>query len=911
MEEASELQKTVRHLLASAGMNLRKWRTNSAALRETIPVDIQEAGPLTIPTPANTPKALGIHWDVDEDVLHIATPKEPDNPGKVTKRRITSSTAGVFDVLGLFSPAIIPARILIQDLWKMGIGWDDEVPPDISTRWTDWLASLPAITTHTIPRQLSKSDLATQFEALHGFADASQLAYGAAVYIRRVHSDGNTTITLVTAKARVQPVKALTIPRAELTAAHLLARLLAHVAGLLNIPSTNWYAWTDSEIVLHWLYKAEDQLPQFVANRVRSIKSIITPSKWHHVSSKDNPADVASRGMLASQLVRHDLWWHGPPWLQLPPSEWPVKPLRKKPPDTQDVPCLSVICVRDRQANDFITELWERFSSFHTLSRVVAWITRFFLNSKSPPPDRKLTPVLQTVEVRTARLQLMQQECYNDVFSLIHHGKPAPRGHPLRHLTLQLSEDGLITVSSRVRLKKDPTQPVQLILLSAKSRLTKLLVSTLHRSYSHAGIAAMASILGHTYYIPGLRNLLKVISRACPQCQRTYARPLTQQMGLLPAARTTPAPPFTLTGIDFAGPVVLRRGHTRKPVLEKGYVAVFVCLTTKCVHLDICPSLSTEDFLATLRRFVARRGVPKEIYSDNGTNFVGTREHIRELQRLMASNTTQRELSHFTSDQDIKWHMIPPRTPHFGGLWEAAVKSMKTLLHKNVAPHPLRFDEIYTLLTEVEAILNSRPLVPLHSDDVTEAACLTPGHFLIGRPIKALPSAADTKSKTSSLKRWNLVQRLTSEIWKQWLGTYLASCAARTKWISLHNPPKPGDIVFLKNETLPSVRSWPLARVVRIFPGDDGQVRTVEVQCGGKLYVRPTVRLIPLLLEDVTSNPTSPPGGRPRLTGSSTPANHSSPEAALPANHASDVDEDKTKDNQQAPGRMSRTGQDI
>ncbi len=315
-------------------------------------------------------------------------------------------------------------------------------------------------------------------------------------------------------------------------------------------------------------------------------------------------------------------------------------------------------------------------------------------------------------------------------------------------------------------------------------------------------------------------------------------------MGLLPAARTTPAPPFTLTGINFAGPVGLRKGHTQKPVLEKGYVAVFVCLTTKC---------------ATLCRFVARRGVPKEIYSDHGMNFVGTREHIRELQRLMASNTTQRELSHFTSDQDIKWHVIPPRNPHFGGLWEAAVKSMKTLLHKNVAPHPLRFDEIYTLLTEVEAILNSRPLVPLHSDDVTEATCLTPGHYLIGSPIKALPSAADTKNKTSSLKRWNLVQRLTSEIWKQWLGTYLASCAARTKWISLLNPPKPGDIVFLKDETLPSVRSWPLARVVGIFPGDDGQVRTVEVQCGGKLYIQPTVRLIPLLLEDVTSNPTSPP----------------------------------------------------
>ena len=107
--------------------------------------------------------------------------------------------------------------------------------------------------------------------------------------------------------------------------------------------------------------------------------------------------------------------------------------------------------------------------------------------------------------------------------------------------------------------------------------------------------------------------------------------------------------------------------------------------------------------MATLRRFVARRGVPREMYSDNGKNFVGTREHFRKLQNLMMSDSTRQQLSHFTSTQDIEWHMIPPRTPHFGGIWEAGVKSMKTLLHKNVAPHPLRFDEIYTLLTDVEA----------------------------------------------------------------------------------------------------------------------------------------------------------------------------------------------------------------
>ena len=242
------------------------------------------------------------------------------------------------------------------------------MPPDISNKWKDWIDELPVITSHTIPRRLSTSELSTQFEVLHGFADASQVAYGAAVYVRQILSDGSITTTLVTSKARVQPVKSLTIPWAELTAAHLLSKLLTHVAGLLCIPSSSWYAWTDSEIVLHWLHKAEELLPRFVSNRIRAIKSSVEPSKWHHVSSKDNPADVASRGMPASQLVQHNLWWRGPPWLQLPPAEWPVKPLRKKPPDIKEVPCLAVSCVRDRQANDFVLNLWKRYSSFYTLS---------------------------------------------------------------------------------------------------------------------------------------------------------------------------------------------------------------------------------------------------------------------------------------------------------------------------------------------------------------------------------------------------------------------------------------------------------------------------------------------------------------------------------------------------------------
>ncbi len=186
-------------------------------------------------------------------------------------------------------------------------------------------------------------------------------------------------------------------------------------------------------------------------------------------------------------------------------------------------------------------------------------------------------------------------------------------------------------------------------------------------------------------------------------------------MGLLPEARTTPSPLFYHTGIDFAGLFMIRQGHTRKPVLLKFYACLFVCFSTRAIHLELCVDLRTEEFLAALRRFCARRGTPAHIHSDNGSNFLGARHEIQQLQRLMAISLSQ--LSHFCSQASITWHLIPPRTPHFGGLWEAGVQSMKTLLRKLVAPHPLRFQELVTILTEVEAILNSRGLQNLEQEE--------------------------------------------------------------------------------------------------------------------------------------------------------------------------------------------------
>ncbi len=369
-------------------------------------------------------------------------------------------------------------------------------------------------------------------------------------------------------------------------------------------------------------------------------------------------------------------------------SEWPSSKPSKPPAPVFYVPIKPCLRLPEGQS-EFLHFLWSGFSSFFMLVRVVGWIFRFVHNC-SKDRDHRRFDLLDYDEVVASKhliYKLSQQEFFPEVFLAIQQSKNLPRGHTLSKFIVTLLPHGHLLVCSRVRDPEAPTSPMKLTVLSPKSKLTKLLVTTLHRTYQHAGITAMSSILANSYYIPSLRNLLKLISRTCVSCQRAYARPLQHIMGMLPSSRTTPAPPFHRTGVDFSGPFLLRLGRTHKPSYVKTYAVVFVCLTTKAIHLDLCSSLSTEDFLASLHRFISRRGCPAEIYSDNGTNFQGAREEIRELQKFSRSKKTSEAIQQFSTHNQINWHHIPPRAPHFGGLWEAAVNSMKTLLRKTLKPH--------------------------------------------------------------------------------------------------------------------------------------------------------------------------------------------------------------------------------
>ncbi len=377
-----------------------------------------------------------------------------------------------------------------------------------------------------------------------------------------------------------------------------------------------------------------------------------------------------------------------------------------------------------------------------------------------------------------------------------------------------------------------------LIPLAVDSSLTKLLLRTRHQEYGHVGTSTIIGILGHHYYIVGIKRSLKGIARKCTVCQQANAHTKTQQMGMLPDCRTQLAPPFTITGVDMAGPVTLREGATRKPVCYKACICIFVCMVTKAVHIEVCRSLEVEEFQAALMRFSNRRGTPAEIHSDNGGNFVGTAKELAAITRMM------RETQSHT--QDIKWHFNPPRSPNFGGLWEAGVKSAKKLMKKMVQPHHLRMAELMNVLTDVEALLNSRPLISLEEVEMEDELMLTPGHFLIQRPLKAPPTALPSQAKISSLRRWQLTKRLAKDLEKEWKGCYINSLQSRSRWRKESVNPSVGDLVFIKDDTLMRNSRWPLGKIVKLHPGPDKKVRTVDVQHMRKTNRRATSMLVPL-----------------------------------------------------------------
>jgi Family of unknown function (DUF5641) len=323
-----------------------------------------------------------------------------------------------------------------------------------------------------------------------------------------------------------------------------------------------------------------------------------------------------------------------------------------------------------------------------------------------------------------------------------------------------------------------------------------------------------------------------------------------QFMGQLPLDRVTPSPVFYNTGVDYCGPFDMKISQTRNAKTQKIYVALFVCLATKAIHMEVVTELSTQAFFAVFDKFTSRRGLPHTMHSDNGLNFVGAQNDLRELYKFLSQSTTQEDIRHYLAQNEIEWHFIPPRAPEHGGLWEAGVKSMKHHFHRVAKNALLTFEEFDRLKSRIEAILNSRPLTAI-SHDPSDLSALTAGHFLIGRPLVAKPEKDLTQISINRLQRWERVIQMQQHFWNRWSREYLHQLQVRTKNYKDVVPVTTGQLVLLHIDNLPSMQ-WPLGRITNIYPGKDGVTRVASVRTAKSSYERPVTKLalLPIDLDD-------------------------------------------------------------
>ncbi|KAL0860176.1 hypothetical protein ABMA27_010483 [Loxostege sticticalis] len=530
---------------------------------------------------------------------------------------------------------------------------------------------------------------------------------------------------------------------------------------------------------------------------------------------------MASRGVSPKVIQSCTLWWEGPDFLKDDETNWPTKidlkqeldlPERRAPPKCENKSNIKTKTNLHANSNEHTTTKinlhvstaknaadrcgvinFERFSSFITLQRSVAYLLRFIHNLRN---KTNKTGNLTLHELNSALKVLIKEhqlECFATERNILSQGKTLPANSPILSLSPFIDQGNILCVGGRLQNSQENVNKKHPVLLESRHHFAKLLFMHFHKKFLHCGPQALLS------------------------------ESINPKMGNLPSHRVTANLPFQVSGVDLAGPYYITDRKGRGCKISKCYMCLFVCFASKALHLEVVSDLSTDTFILSLRRFISRRGRPSHLYCDNGTNFVGANN---ELARFIRSSNE--DISAFASNEGIDFKFSPAYSPHFGGIWESAVKSAKFHITRVLGTQHLTFEELSTLFTQVEAILNSRPITPL-STDPNDFEPLTPGHFLIGRALTSLPSPNFTNVNENRLRRYERLEQLRQHFWERWRNEYLCELQRRTKWKISQKQFQEGDLVVLKEENAPPLK-WRLGRIQKLYPGPDGIVRVADVR---------------------------------------------------------------------------------
>ncbi|CAG9138054.1 unnamed protein product [Plutella xylostella] len=582
-----------------------------------------------LPEPTETPsvsllqtessqRTLGMIWKPQKDALGFDLSFKKleadivDGSQKPTKRQMLKVIMSVFDPLGFLGPLLIRGKILLQQLWRSGVKWDELIGDTFTRTWSEFLIDLKSCEEFMVPRCYGFSAF-DQFQ-LHVFVDASEQAFSAVAYLRR----HNGEVAFAAGKCRVAPLKLITIPRLELQAALMGARLGATVQREHDLNIVDRFFWTDSRVVWHWLQNNPQDKKSFVSNRISEIRELSNSDEWKWLPGELNVADEATRAK------RHDTtklkWTTGPDFLKLTEDRWP----KITPPTILD-DIEYTMATRTRPAMP-LPDI-NRFSRWLRLIRasanVILFVERLRNKSRVSLESRHMDRAEQLWIIQS------QHESFGEDIARIETNKPIEKCSKLKNLCSYIDDSGVLRLKGRARVVQDvDTGTLDPVLLDGKHQYTRLMIRHYHEKAFHGNTETVVNDLRQKYWVINLRSTVKAVQHSCLICRQRKSQPLHPPTGDLPLARLAHHHRvFAHCGLDYFGPMTVTIGRRH----EKRYGALFTCMTTRAVHIELAGSLTTDSAIMALRRMMNRRGNPKVIYSDNGTNFRGANTELKRV----------------------------------------------------------------------------------------------------------------------------------------------------------------------------------------------------------------------------------------------------------------------------------------
>nr|CAD2178770.1 unnamed protein product [Meloidogyne enterolobii] len=786
-------------------------------------------------------KILGIRWNLKEEYLIF---KMPTFEGQITKRNILAAISKIYDPIGLISPVLIQAKLLLQKIFEANYKWDAPIEQSFCLEWNKIMLTWKESPEIKIPRFLGNKQINSQ--EFHCFTDASKYGFGAAIYVKT--SEEGSHPGLIFSKSLIKPASlpsnATTIPKLELQALTLGAKMIKFLQNELNFNMAQATIWSDSQCNIERL-RRPGKYDRFVTNRLIKIRNLCSVK---HTTTTDNPADICSRGATPLELMENQIWLHGPKWLKLPRREWPKSLVEYFPgQEVQEKTAeffLEGAVTEDVPKRECIIDI-TRFSKYKKLLGALSIAFKFI---KLLQHKTELS-IITSGDIKIAETYLIKsiQEQY------------APSEEAKINLQM-FSDQGIWKCHGRIDesdLKNQTKSPIFL----PDSWLTKLIILDIHYNNKHCGTETTLCILRQKFWIiRGRKTIHSIIysnKYGCLLCRKFKIKPFPlQKFDQLPKYRVTMARPFCYCGIDYFGPINVKGQN----VVKKVYGALFTCLTIRAIHIELVEDVSTKSFIQAYRRFVARRGTPSIIASDNATNFTMGSKIIKELNKELIFSQEVQEMIKY---QGTEWKFITPRNPREGGAWERMIGITKTAMKRSIGKSLLTDTELSTLFCELEAIVNSRPLT--YQSDREPGRVIRPVDFLIPydnaeiifpqqsseKDEDYVPPNLENKEINKELK---FIQLHLNKFWNIWHNSYLTSLRERVNKSSNETlVPQIGEIVIVEQSEAP--RSvWKLGKIIELIKGRDNIIRTAKIQINKKIFLRSINLIFPLELKATMDN---------------------------------------------------------